>query len=130
MNKVYSYKDSADAFKMPTMSSQYKDGDHWHLGDSDGMHFFTFNPDTVTLQDNDTHEQKVYETDEDKELLAEVLPKLTYLQTKLQEKRFGFLSQYDEFTKLHKIVNGDAAFKAAVNSKHDEINNYIQSLGF
>ncbi len=130
MNKVYSYRDSVEAFNMPTRASNAQDTDHWHLGDADGVHYFTFNPDTITLADNPDHDQRVYESDEDKAELVEVLPRLHYLQQRLQEKRAVFMGQYDEFTKLHAIVNDNAAFKAAVNSKHAEINSYITSLGF
>ncbi len=130
MNKVLSYKDSVEAYAMPTRAADAQDADYWHLGDAEGLHYFTFNPDTITIAENPDHEQRIYETDEDKEELAEVLPKLVYLQQRLHEKRYGFLSQYDEFTKLHAIVNADPAFKAAVNSKQTEINNYITSLGF
>lgn len=130
MNKIYSFTDSVDAMAMPVKAPEAADGDHWHLGDADGRHYFSYNPATVTLQDNPNHDQKVHDTDEEKAALANVLPKLVYLQFKLQEMRLQFLSQYDEFTKLHALVNGTASFKAAVNSKQTEINNYIQSLGF
>jgi hypothetical protein len=127
---VYSYKDGTENYTQATRSADFQDGDLFHLGDYQGVHYFSYNPDTVTLAANTGHDQKEYTTDAEKADLAEVLPSLIYVQSKIQTMKNEFLSQYDAFELARLTGNSNAAFKSAINAKHDEINSYITSLGF
>jgi hypothetical protein len=127
---VYSYKDGTENYTQATRSADFQDGDLFHLGDYQGVHYFSYNPDTVTLAANSSHEQTEYKTAEEKASLAEVLPHLIYVQTKIQTMKNEFMGQYDAFTLARLTGNSNAAFKSAINAKHEEINSYITSLGF
>jgi hypothetical protein len=127
---VYSYKDGTEIYTQATRSAEYQDGDLFHLGDYQGVHYFSYNPVTVTLAANPDHDQTEYKTDAEKSTLAEVLPRLIYVQTKIQTMKNEFMGQYDAFTLARLTGNSNAAFKSAINAKHDEINSYITSLGF
>ena len=127
---VYSYRDGTENYTQATRSADFQDGDLFHLGDYQGVHYFSYNPDTVTLAANSSHEQTEYKTAEEKASLAEVLPHLIYVQTKIQTMKNEFMGQYDAFTLARLTGNSNAAFKSAINAKHEEINSYITSLGF
>jgi hypothetical protein len=127
---VYSYKDGTENYTQATRSADFQDGDLFHLGDYQGVHYFSYNPDTVTLAANSSHEQTEYKTAEEKASLAEVLPHLIYVQVKVQTMKNEFMGQYDAFTLARLTGNSNAAFKSAINAKHEEINSYITSLGF
>jgi hypothetical protein len=127
---VYSYKDSVENYVTPAHLNGYQPEDMFHLGDYNGIHYFSYNPDTVTLAENPSHEQKEYKTEEEKAELAQVLPYLLYLQARLRVKKEEFLSQYDQFTLIRLAVNSTGSFKTAINAKNEEINAYLASLGF
>jgi len=127
---VFSYKDAAENYKMPTRAADSTPDDYFHLGDHDGVHYFSYNPDKVTLSDNIKHEQKEYKTTEEKAALQAIIPSLIYLQAKIMGMKNDFMSQYDQFTMLRLAANSNAAFKTAINAKDTEINNYLTSLGF
>jgi hypothetical protein len=127
---VYSYKDSVENYAMPTHLEGYQPEDMFHLGDYNGVHYFSYNPDTVVLAENVSHEQKEYKTEEEKAELAQILPYLVYLQARLKVKKEEFLSQYDQFNLLRLAANSNSAFKTAINAKNEEINAYLTSLGF
>jgi len=127
---VFSYKDAVDSYTMPTRAADSTPEDYFHLGDHNGSHYFSYNPDKVTLAANPKHDQKEYKTAEEKASLQDVIPKLIYLQAKVGEMKNGFLSQYDTFTMMRLAANSNAAFKTAINAKDTEITNYFTSLGF
>jgi len=127
---VYSYKDGTENYTHAARTVDFQDGDLFHLGDYQGVHYFSYNPVTVTLAANPDHDQTEYKTDAEKAGLAEVLPSLIYVQTKIQTMKNDFMNQYDNFTLARLTGNSNAAFKSAINAKHDEINSYITSLGF
>lgn len=130
MNKVFSYRDADTAYVMPDRDSNAQDTDLWHLGTVDGIHYFSYNPSMITLADNPDHDQREYTTTQEKSSLQAILPRLGYLQQKLNEMRIGFLAQHDQFSILVKLANGDANFISALNSKDAEINTLLENLGF
>lgn len=127
---VFSYKDAVDTYKMPTTSIDATPEDLFHMGDHNGVHYFTYNPDKVQLASNPKHDQKEYKTAEEKADLQEIIPHLVYLQAKVSAMKNNFLSQYDTFTMMRLAANSNAAFKTAINNKDTEINTYLTSLGF
>lgn len=134
MNKVFSYlKGNMTNWVAETHSEEFTVDDYIHLGEDDSRDYYSFNPATVTLAEQDEKfDVKVYDAsnkDDQAELLA-AQPKLAFLRQQSLDIKGKLFAEYDIFEVLTGLANQDKyviKHLADLKEKHAA---YLKNLGF
>lgn len=132
--KIYSYKQEAmDLWNQEDRLEAFQPEDYVHLGDFEGRQYFSFNPETVTLAENDEkYDVKVYDTKKkaDKEELDFIKTRLTFLKQEVISKKSELFTDLDLFDVLLGIASQDKYIIEKITSLQSDVDSVYKKYGF
>lgn len=131
--KIYSYKQLAmDTWNHEERSEEYQPGDHLHLGTVDGREFFSYNPETVTLAENDEKfEVTVYSSNKkDVAFLTSIRDQLTVIRQEVHLAKQKIYDNNDLFDILVGLSANDANIVKMLADVKKDIDATYAKYGF
>lgn len=104
-----------------------------YLGSSEGVTFFSYDDEKVTVGSDDAdHQFKVYdfESEDDTSTIKEVLGSFADVKNKIHDLEIQFMNTTNPFTAMKKFADDGEDFAAALSGLEDAKNEYLQGLGF
>lgn len=122
-----------DVYQEPNRLDDFQPEHFVHLGDYDGYTYFSYNPESVTLNENDEkYEQKEFDTtdSEDKAELERVKNHLHFLRQQIITKKSQLFETIDIFDVIVGVVEQDKYILDTVKEVKNQVDEIYSNYGF
>lgn len=133
--KIFSYKKTVmDTWNAETRLEAFQPDDYKQLGEIDSYYYFSYNPETVILAENDEvkYEIKMYDITNktDADFLETIKNQLTYVKEEVLTAKSKLFESHDIFDLISGVASKDSNILEFIASIDAEVKNVYIKYGF